>query len=230
MKKIPQETQYHPQGEWQIRRKRSTIPTKVGIRKKIMRISYGELKAILQVRIITILRACLEDYREAKRYFDYCVKDIALVICHLVLVGVSCCGYSTRSLLPDYFQKVHVKLFENRTLKPGLDELATNAVTDAFRSGSGLHITDESSADIIIEGKVAGYSKNPHTYTSDQTVTEYKITIEYSIRCIDRTKNEVFWEGTVSDWATFSTDEERATDEAVRKTADKLVDAILTTW
>ena len=200
MKKIPQETQYHPQGEWRIRRKRSTIPTKVGIRKKIM------------------------------RYCNYFVKDIVLVICHLVLVGVSCCGYSTRSLLPDYFQKVHVKLFENRTLKPGLDELATNAVTDAFRSGSGLHITDESSADIIIEGKVAGYSKNPHTYTSDQTVTEYKITIKYSIRCIDRIKNEVFWEGTVSDWATFSTDEERATDEAVKKTADKLVDAILTNW
>lgn len=148
----------------------------------------------------------------------------------LVLGIISCCGYSTRSLLPDYFQKVHVKLFENRTLKPGLDELATNAVTDAFRSGSGLHITDESSADIIIEGKVAGYSKNPHTYTSDQTVTEYKITIKYSIRCIDRIKNEVFWEGTVSDWATFSTDEERATDEAVKKTADKLVDAILTNW
>jgi len=230
MNKTPQETQYHPQGEWRICRKRSTIPTKAGIRKKIMRVSYGELKAILQVLIKTILRACVEDYRKAKRYCDYCVKDIALVICHLALIWLSCCGYSTRSLLPDYFQKVHVKLFENRTLKPGLDELATNAVTDAFRSGSGLHITDESSADIIIEGKVAGYSKNPHTYTSDQTVTEYKITIEYSIRCIDRIKNEVFWEGTVSDWATFSTDEERATHEAVKKTADKLVDAILTNW
>lgn len=148
----------------------------------------------------------------------------------LVLGIISCCGYSTRSLLPDYFQKVHVKLFENRTLKPGLDELATNAVTDAFRSSSGLHITDESSADIIIEGKVAGYSKNPHTYTSDQTVTEYKITIKYSIRCVDRIKNEVFWEGDVSDWATFSTDEEKAIEEAVRKTADKLVDAVLINW
>ncbi len=148
----------------------------------------------------------------------------------VVLGIISCCSYSTRSLLPDYFQKVHVKLFENRTLKPGLDELATNAVTDAFRSSSGLHITDESSADIVIEGKVAGYSKSPHTYTSDQTVTEYKITIKYSIRCVDRIKNEVFWEGDVSDWATFSTDEEKAIEEAVRKTADKLVDAVLINW
>lgn len=143
---------------------------------------------------------------------------------------IGCCGYSTRSLLPDYFEKVHIKLFENRTLKPGLDELATNAVTDAFRSGSGLRITDENNADLIIEGKVTGYSKDPHTYTSDQTVTEYKITVKYSIRCLDRTKNEVFWEGTVSEWAAFSTDEETAINEAVKKTADKLVDVILTNW
>jgi hypothetical protein len=40
--------------------------------------------------------------------------QLALVICHLVLVGVSCCGYSTRSLLPSYMQKVHIKLFENQ--------------------------------------------------------------------------------------------------------------------
>ena len=155
---------------------------------------------------------------------------LTFVIWHLSFLSVSCCGYSTRSLLPSHFEKVHIKLFENRTLKPGLDELATNAVTDAFRSGSGLRIADENSADLIIEGKVAGYSKDPHTYTSDQTVTEYKITVKYSIRCLDRVKNEVFWEGTISDWVAFSNDEEAAIEEAVKKTADKLVDAILTNW
>jgi hypothetical protein len=146
------------------------------------------------------------------------------------LFTIKCCGYSTRSLLPSHFEKVHIKLFENRTLKPGLDELATNAVTDAFRGGSGLRISDENSADLTIEGKVSGYSKDPHTYTSDQMITEYKITVKYSVRCLDRIKNEVFWEGTISDWAAFSTDEEAAIEEAVKKTADKLVDAILTNW
>ena len=158
------------------------------------------------------------------RFFSF------FLVLSFYLFTIRCCGYSTRSLLPAHFEKVHIKLFENRTLKPGLDELATNAVTDAFRSGSGLRISDENSADLIIEGKVAGYSKDPHTYTSDQTVTEYKITINYSVRCLDRIKNEVFWEGTISDWAAFSTDEEVAIEEAARKTADKLVDAILTNW
>lgn len=143
---------------------------------------------------------------------------------------MSCCGYSTRSLLSDHMQRIHIKFFENRTLKPGLDELATNAVTDAFRSGSSLRIADEATADLVLEGSVSGYSKDPHTYTSDQTILEYKITIKYSVRCVDKLRNEVFWEGDVSDWALYDTDEEQAIREAVDKTAERLLTRILTNW
>jgi hypothetical protein len=127
-------------------------------------------------------------------------------------------------------QGIHIQFFENRTLKPGLDELATNAVTDAFRSGSNLRIVDEATADLILEGSVSGYSKDPHTYTSDQTILEYKITIRYSVRCVDKLRNEVFWEGDVSDWALYDTDEDQAIREAASKTAERLLTKILTNW
>jgi hypothetical protein len=132
--------------------------------------------------------------------------------------------------MPEYLQRIHIDLFENRTLKPGLDELATNAVIEAFRSGSNLRIVDESGADLILEGGVSGYTKNPHTYTSDQTILEYKITIKYSVRCVDKVRNEVFWEGDVSDWALYDTDEDQAIREAAKKTAERLVTNILTNW
>jgi hypothetical protein len=147
-----------------------------------------------------------------------------------LLIFISCCGYSTRSLLPEYIQKVHVKIFENRTVKAGLDELATNTVIEAFRSGSNLRIVDEKSADIIIEGTVSGFSKDPHTYTSDQTIIDYKITIKFTVRCIDRVKNEIFWEGDVSEWTTYSSNENEGINEAVEKTAERLVTTILTNW
>jgi hypothetical protein len=86
------------------------------------------------------------------------------------------------------------------------------------------------SADIVIEGKVTGFSKDPYTYTSDQTVIEYKITVKFSVRCVDRVKNEVFWEGNVSDWATYASEEETAINVAIKKTADRLVNKILTNW
>lgn len=155
-----------------------------------------------------------------------------LVMASLALTWLvlSCCGYSTRSLMPDYLKRIHIDFFENRTLKAGLDEVATNAVIEAFRSGSSLRIVDEGSADLVLEGGVSGYSKSPHTYTSDQTILEYKITIRYSVRCVDKARNEVFWEGDVSDWALYDTDEEQSIREAAKKAAERLVTNILTNW
>lgn len=152
-------------------------------------------------------------------------------ICNLTLLMlVSCCGYSTRSLVPSHIENIHIKIFDNRTVKAGLDELATNIVIEEFRSGSNLRIVDEKSADLVIEGTVSGYSKDPHTYTSDQIIIEYKITIKFSIRCIDKARNEVFWEGDVSEWATYSTNEDEGINEALEKTAERLVTTILMNW
>jgi len=155
------------------------------------------------------------------------VISLCLVI---IILLISCCGYSTRSLMPEHMQKIYIAILENRTLKPGLDELATNAIVEAFRSGSSLRIVDESSADLVLEGSVSAFSKNPHTYTSDQTILQYKITIKYSMRCIDKVRNEVFWEGDVSDWALYDTDEDQGIREAAKKVAERLVTSILTNW
>ncbi len=147
-----------------------------------------------------------------------------------LVITVDCCGYSTRSLLPSHIKRIHIKLFENNTLKPGLDEKTTLIMTDAFRSGSGLRIVGENNADLILEGRIINYQKAPYTYTGDQSFVEYRITVTLNARCIDREKNEVFWEGNVSDWATYSDNEDLAIDAAIKKAAEKMVDAILTNW
>jgi hypothetical protein len=127
-------------------------------------------------------------------------------------------------------RKVNVKLFENVTVKTGLDELATQAVTEAFRTGSGLKLTDEKQADIVIEGRVANYSKEPYVYTGVLNITQYKVTVTFSVRCVDRVKNSIFWEGEVADWALFTSDENPGITEALKKAAQKLVTTILTNW
>jgi hypothetical protein len=153
-------------------------------------------------------------------------------LCFVLMLWTSCCGYSTRSLLPAHLQAVHVTLFANKTLKAGLDEIATQQVMRAIGSGSNLRISDRQSADLVIEGDVSGFSKTPYTYTSDQNVTDYKITVALKVRCVDVARNDVFWEGTVSEWATYSADadEDGAIDEAMKKTAELLVVKILTNW
>ncbi len=145
-------------------------------------------------------------------------------------LAVSCCGYSTRSLLPSHIKRIHIRLFENNTLKPGLDEKATLLLTDAFRSGSGLRVVGESNADIVLEGRIVNYDKFPYTYTGDRSYVEYRVAVSLNARCVDREKNEVFWEGTISDWVTYTDNEDQAIDAAIKKAAEKMVNAILTNW
>ncbi len=161
----------------------------------------------------------------------FACRFISVIVCLVIFILLpGCCGYSTRSLLPGYISKVHIKVFENQTYKTGLDELATSATIEAFRSGSNLRIVDESQADILIEGKVTGYSKDPYVYTGALNVSQYKITIKFTVTCFDQVKNSIFWQGEVSDWAIYTTDEEKGIREAITKTAQRLVTAILTNW
>ncbi len=153
---------------------------------------------------------------------------LLLTTYYLLLSG--CCGYSTRSLLPGYIQRVHIKIFENQTYKPGLDEIATQLTIEAFRKNSNLRITSEEQADIIITGKVSGFSKDPYVYTGALNVSQYKITVKFSVVCLDRVKNSIFWEGDVSDWAIYTNDEDKSIREAIGKTAERLVTTILTNW
>jgi len=153
-----------------------------------------------------------------------------LLLTAYCLLLSNCCGYSTRSLLPGHMRKLNVKLFENATVKTGLDELATQAVTEAFRTGSGLKLTDEKQADIVIEGRVANYVKEPYVYTGALSITQYKVTVTFSARCVDQVNNTVFWEGEVADWTLFTSDENQGIAEAMKKTAQKLVTTILTNW
>ena len=154
----------------------------------------------------------------------------SMLVLFISLLTVSCCGYSTRSLLPSHIKRIHIKLFENNTLKPGLDEKTTLIMTDAFRSGSGLRIVGENNADLILEGRVVNYQKAPYTYTGDQSYVEYRITVTLNARCVDREKNEVFWEGNIADWVTYTDNEDEAIDAAIKKAAEKMVNAILTNW
>lgn len=153
---------------------------------------------------------------------------LSIVICHLLMDG--CCGYSTISLLPGYVKKVHIKIFENQTLKPGLDEIATQATIDAFRNNSNLIIVSEDQADIVISGKVTGFSKDPYVYTGALNVSQYKITIKFSVTCFDQVKNTIFWQGDISDWAIYNTDEYLSIKEATKRTAERFVTTILTNW
>ncbi len=150
----------------------------------------------------------------------------------LLLVLTNCCGYSTRSLLPAHLKNVSIDIFENRTIKIGLGEDMTRELVRQFTADGTMRVTGEGKAQLKITGEVANFNKEPYVYGGDQTVYRYKVTVTSRVKCFDVTRNALYWEGEVSDWALLdqNQDETVGVSEAMTKVAKETVRRLLTNW
>lgn len=86
----------------------------------------------------------------------------SLVSASLLLAGLSsCAGYKLTGQRPQALQNVtsiRVPLFENKTLIPRGEVLATNSVVDAIVSDGTYRIADDSTADATLHGTVESIS------------------------------------------------------------------------
>ncbi len=145
---------------------------------------------------------------------------------------LNCCGYSTKSLLPPNLKNVYIEIFENRTIKVGLGEDMSRELIHQFMADGTMRITSEGKSQLKLTGEVSYFNKEPYVYSGNQTVYKYKITLSCKIKCLDLTKNTTYWEGEISDWATFdqNQDETVGIKEAMTKVAKETVRRILTNW
>ncbi len=150
----------------------------------------------------------------------------------LLLFWLSCCGYSTKSLLPSHFKNIYIEIFENRTIKIGLGEEMTREIIKQLTADGSLRVSGESKAQLKITGQISYFNKEPYVYSGNQTIDKYRISLRCNVQCIDLVKNEVYWEGEVSDWALIeqNQDESIGISEAMTKVAKETVRRILTNW
>jgi hypothetical protein len=86
-----------------------------------------------------------------------------LLLCLVTLSFVSCAGYhlgGTKPLALKNVKKIAVPMFENGTLHPRAEALATSAVINALVLGSSYQISNLKDADAVIYGKVASIRYN----------------------------------------------------------------------
>jgi len=144
-----------------------------------------------------------------------------------------CCGYSTRSLLPSHLKTVAVPPATNTTTQPGLAEALTDELTSAFNSDRTLRVTNTEAADLVVNATVSSYSRTASSYTGDQVVSAYELSISAQVDAHDQTRDEKFYTGTASGRVTYDpnakTEEEAATD-AVKKLASEIVRQVQIAW
>ena len=144
-----------------------------------------------------------------------------------------CCGYSTHSLLPSHLKTVAVPPATNTTTQPGLAEALTDSLTAAFTSDRTLHVTNTEAADLVVTTTVSSYNRTASSYTGDQAVSAYELSVSAQVDARDQTRNEQFYKGVASARVTYDPNaktEEQAAAEAIKKLASEIVRQVQIAW
>lgn len=150
-----------------------------------------------------------------------------------VLLAAGCCGYSTRSLLPSHLKTVAVPPATNTTTQPGLAEALTDELTSAFTSDRTLRVTNAEAADLVVNTTVSSYARTASSYTGDQAVSAYELSVSAQVEARDQTRDEEFYSGIASARVTYDPNaktEEQAAAETLKKLASEIVRQVQIAW
>ena len=145
-------------------------------------------------------------------------------------IGLSSCGYTTKSLLPPHIKNVYIDNFKNNIditeeisnkkpyllYSPGLENDVTRAVSERFITDGNLKVVRHAEqADAIVSGKLLEYVREPLRYNDNQDVTEYRVRVAASVKFLDKKNNKIIWEA-----ASFSGESSQRTEGSLKKTEE----------
>lgn len=181
------------------------------------------------------------------------LKFLSRLLCYLFIFFLPSCGYTTRSLLPEYIKGIYVKNFKNeidltqeissknvyRLYRPGLEIELTNAIIDRFVFDGNLKVEkDEQLADAVLQGEIVDYVKEPLRYDdSNQEVIEFRVRVAVSVTLFDVRQRKRLWsntyfagESTYRTTGSLSKSEDTARKEAVEDLARRIVEKTIEYW
>ncbi len=180
-----------------------------------------------------------------------------LIILSYAFYSYSCGFYSMAGSIPTHIKSIAIPLMENQTAEFGLAENITDGILEEFNEIGIFNITDEYSANSILKGTIKKISEGPYTFNKQESVSEYRYKIDVEIIWYDILNDKNLLKKTYSGFGAYgvsgdiSTDgidndndgkvdendddefgEPRAfaTQVAVRKIAEDILNDIMTTW
>jgi outer membrane lipopolysaccharide assembly protein LptE/RlpB len=136
-------------------------------------------------------------------------------IISLVFLLPSGCGYHIAGTggvpegkigpLPGGIMSLSIPVFENRTGRPDVESVVTTALVNEFMNA--VDIVPVGTADAVMEGVIKSYELSPVSFTENDIVREYRLTIVISIRLISSSDGEILWkDNNVTDYEDFFVD------------------------
>jgi hypothetical protein len=130
---------------------------------------------------------------------------------------------------------VGIPLFLDKTSEFGVRESLTDAVVDAFTQDNTLKIADPSTADALVRGTIQSIADRPSTYTRQEQVETYRVTLTVTAEFFDVKKQKVLWKATFQEWGEYphsgsTADRQKAIDTAVKKIAEDILNKSVAGW
>ena len=168
-----------------------------------------------------------------------------------------CIYYSMAGSIPPHIKSISIPMVENQTVEFGISEAVTDNLVNQFLENNILRLDKENSADSILKGKIVRVKDAPYTYTKEESVTEYRLTITIDLEWFDVINDKVIIKKQYSGFGAYglsgdissdqidndgdglvdSEDEDEygdprefATKVAVKKIAQDILNEIMTSW
>ena len=168
----------------------------------------------------------------------------------VIILLVSGCGYTTKTVLPENIRSVHVPPVQNginlsteiddttryRTYRPGLEVELTDAIINRFIFEGTLKVASAERADAIVEAKVTDYRRDALRYTDEDDVQEYRLSVIAEVSVYMAGDRKVLWHETLAGDTTFflsgsrAISEDEAAAKAIQDLARRIVERTLTLW
>ena len=125
-------------------------------------------------------------------------KTFILQALVIPLLAVGCAGYHIGPVTQHNFKTIAVPMFHNRTLRPQLEAEITGAIIKGLQQDGSLRVDSESEADVVLDGTIIHYQRNPlRSLRTDTNVPrEYEIVITVRVEARDRRTGEVVLKST----------------------------------
>ncbi len=167
-----------------------------------------------------------------------------MVLCILISVFLTGCGYTQQNVLPGGIQTIAVPTFRNAipaerifTYKSGLEIDLTNAVIRRFNFDGNLKVVSEDKADAKLEGAIISYDQETLRFTSVDRPQELRLHLVVRLKLINLKTGGVMWEeANFSGSTLFEPNDEQGTrrisaaKDAVQDLAINIVNRVVEDW
>lgn len=161
------------------------------------------------------------------------------------------CGYTTGSLLPAHVKNIYVENFVNKiplteevsdrnrykTYRPRLELDITEAIIDKFIFDGHLRITQKQDADLVLEGELLDFRREPTKYGDNDAIEQYRIAIIINMKLMETKSDKVLWQEkgfAGSDYyytvGSQAKSEDTAVTDAIDDLARRVVEKTIEVW